>query len=239
MTIDFDVTDFSPATHPSGLNLKGRFVSLEPLDASRHASDLYESNGSNQSDENWTYLPYGPFNTKEDFVDWISSVANDSDPVFFAVIRLTDQRAVGVTSFLCIDQANGSIEVGHINYSPLLQRTREGTEAMYLMMKWAFDNGYRRYQWRCNSLNIKSRTAAQRLGLSYEGVFRQMSIAKGRNRHTAWFAAIDSEWDALVQCFESYLSDDNLDAAGKPKHSLSELTRPHLYKQDSLEFAHN
>ena len=131
---------------------------------------------------------------------------------------------------------DGSIEIGHINYSPLLQKTREGTEAMYLMMKWAFESGYRRYEWKCNALNTKSRYAAQRLGLSYEGVFRQMSISKGRNRNTAWFAAIDKEWPALNASFETYLSDDNFAADGRPKKALSGLTKPLLYKRDTFEF---
>jgi RimJ/RimL family protein N-acetyltransferase len=141
-----------------------------------------------------------------------------------------------VASFLRINPNDGSIEVGHINYSPLLQRTKEGTEAMFLMMKWAFESGYRRYEWKCNALNLKSRKAAQRLGLSYEGVFRQMSISNGRNRNTAWFAAIDNEWLALKRCFETYLSEVNIDDNQQPIISLSELTKPLLYKQDNAEF---
>jgi hypothetical protein len=127
--------------------------------------------------------------------------------------------------------------VGHINYSPLLQKTREGTETMYLMMKWAFESGYRRYEWKCNALNIKSRYAAQRLGLSYEGVFRQMAINKGRNRNTAWFASIYKEWNAVKACFETYLTDDNFNADRKLKVSLSELTKPLLYKSGNKEFS--
>jgi RimJ/RimL family protein N-acetyltransferase len=141
-----------------------------------------------------------------------------------------------VASFLRINPNDGSIEVGHINYSPLLQRTKEGTEAMFLMMKWAFESGYRRYEWKCNALNLASRKAAQRLGLSYEGVFRQMSISKGRNRNTAWFAAIDNEWLALKRCFETYLSADNFDENKQPIISLSALTKPILYKKDNAEF---
>ena len=118
-------------------------------------------------------------------------------PLLFAIIRLSDQRAVGVASYLRINQEDGTIEVGHINFSPALQRTTEATEAMFLMMSWAFKAGYRRYEWKCNSLNLKSRKAAQRLGLSYEGVFRQATVSKGRNRDTAWFAAIDKEWPEL------------------------------------------
>jgi RimJ/RimL family protein N-acetyltransferase len=119
----------------------------------------------------------------------------------------------------------GSIEVGHINYAPALQRTRAGTEAMYLMMRWAFEAGYRRYEWKCNALNLGSRRAAQRLGFSYEGVFRQAAVIKGRNRDTAWFAAIDSEWPALREAFEAWLSPSNFDADGQQKERLGDLTR--------------
>ena len=151
-------------------------------------------------------------------------------------MRVSDQKSVGIASFLRINQKHGTIEVGHINFSPLLQRTLAGTEAMYLMMKWAFENGYRRYEWKCNALNSRSRRAAQRLGLSYEGVFRQMSICKGRNRNTAWFAAIETEWPALEKCFQLYLSENNLDKNNKPIIALSKLTSPLLYKIDTFEF---
>ena len=127
--------------------------------------------------------------------------------------------------------------MGHINFSPLLQRTTEATEAMYLMMKWVFDNGYRRYEWKCNALNLKSRNAAQRLGFSYEGVFRQMTIAKGRNRDTAWFAMIDKEWQSIERCFIEFLSESNFELNGKPKISLSSLTQPILYKLDNLDLS--
>jgi hypothetical protein len=119
----------------------------------------------------------------------------------------------------------GSIEVGHINYAPALQRTRAATEAMYLMMRWAFEAGYRRYEWKCNALNLGSRRAAERLGLSYEGVFRQAAVVKGRNRDTAWFAAIDSEWPALREAFEAWLAPTNFDAEGRQRERLGDLTR--------------
>ena len=125
--------------------------------------------------------------------------------------------------------------MGHINYSPLLQRTTEATEAMFLMMKWAFDNGYRRYEWKCNALNLRSRNSAQRLGFSYEGVFRQMAIVKGRNRDTAWFAIIDKEWGKVEDCFKKFLFSGNFDKEGRPRVSLSALTKPLLYKLDNLD----
>lgn len=232
MDSGFVVEGFTPPPSPRGVVLLGRLVRLEPLDPEVHARDLFEANSHDGGRENWDYLPYGPFDSFDDYKAWLDSVAGKDDPFFFAIIRASDNRAVGVASFLDIDCDNGNIEVGHVNYSPLLQRTKEGTEAMWLMMQWAFENGYRRYQWRCNSLNAPSRYAAQRLGLSFEGVFRQRQIVKGRNRDTAWFAAIDSEWPALQQCFERYLSDDNFDEDNKPLTSLSALTRPILVSID-------
>ncbi len=237
MKEDFVVEGFNVPPHPKGMVLNGKTVRLEPLNVGQHSEDLFESNSLNIERLNWRYLPYGPFKTLETFQKWLTDKATNGEPSFFSIVRLTDNKAVGVASFLRINRNDGTIEVGHINYSPLLQKTREGTEAMYLMMEWAFDNGYRRYEWKCNALNIKSRYAAQRLGLSYEGVFRQMAISKGRNRNTAWFASIDKEWNALKACFETYLADDNFNADGIPKVSLSELTKPLLYKLDNKDFS--
>ena len=149
----------------------------------------------------------------------------------FAIIDQATSRAVGVASYLRINPESGSIEVGHINFSPMLQSTIGATEAMYLMMRWAFMAGYRRYEWKCNALNLKSRRAAQRLGLSYEGVERA-NISKGRNRDTAWFAAIDPEWPVLRAAFKTWLQPDNFDLSGQQKRSLSELTDPVLVMRD-------
>jgi len=227
---------YIPPPHPRGIALSGHSVRLEPLDVGKHSENLFDANNMDPTCANWAYLPYGPFATLEAYQTWLSEVSISPDPNFFAIIKRSDNRAVGLASYLRINPQDGSIEVGHINYSPLLQKTREGTEAMYLMMKWAFESGYRRYEWKCNALNTKSRYAAQRLGFSYEGVFRQMSISKGRNRNTALFAAIDKEWPALKASFETYLAKDNFDADGRPKQALSGLTKPLLYKQDTLEF---
>jgi RimJ/RimL family protein N-acetyltransferase len=144
--------------------------------------------------------------------------------MFFAIIDLTTGNAVGVASYLRINPLCGSIEVGHLNFSPLLQRKPASTEAMYLMMANAFGLGYRRYEWRCHALNAPSRTAAQRLGISFEGVFRQSMVVKGRSRDTAWYAAIDEEWPGLKDVFESWLSPSNFDDQGRQRTRLSELT---------------
>ena len=148
-----------------------------------------------------------------------------TDPQFYAVFNKDSDAYEGVASFLRIDPSAGSIEVGHINFSPALQKTRAATEALYLMMAWAFDAGYRRFEWKCDALNLGSRRAAQRLGLSYEGVFRQATVVKGRNRDTAWFAAIDAEWPALKEAFSAWLSDRNFALDGAQIERLSDLTQ--------------
>jgi RimJ/RimL family protein N-acetyltransferase len=164
----------------------------------------------------------------EDFRDWLEQQSGTRDPLFFAVVDPASGEAVGVASYLRISPSCGSIEVGHLHFSPKLQRMPAATEAMYLMMLHAFELGYRRYEWKCDSLNEASRNAALRLGLSFEGIFRQAVVVKGRNRDTAWFAAIDKEWPALREAFEKWLSPSNFDADGRQRVSLSSLTRPIL-----------
>jgi RimJ/RimL family protein N-acetyltransferase len=203
----------------------------------KHGKQLFEANMEPGGNESWDYLPYGPFDNEQCYHQWLKTIQSETDPCFFAIIRVSDQRAVGVASYLRINPEDGTIEVGHINFSPTLQRTTEATEAMFLMMRWAFEAGYRRYEWKCNALNLKSRKAAQRLGLSYEGVFRQATMSKGRNRDTAWFAAIDKEWPSLKVRFEQYLSSKNFTNEGGPRVSLTELNKPYLYKEDNHEFS--
>ena len=227
------VSRFKVPPHPKGISIDGKLVSIKPLIANEFAEELFMANALDKEDVNWEYLPYGPFESLSDYIDWIQSFEEHDDPVFFAIISKKLKKAIGIASYLRINPNDGLIEVGHINYSPLLQRTTEGTEAMFLMMQWAFDNGYRRYEWKCNALNMRSRKAAQRLGFSYEGVFRQMTISKGRNRDTAWFAIIDKDWQVIQKCFYQFLSDINLDE--KSKYSLSSLTKPLLYKVDNMD----
>ena len=207
--------------------IPGRLVRLEPL-LPAHAEALFDANSRDREGRNWTYMGYGPFDSLSAYRDWVGEVTRDADPMFYAIIRQSDDRAAGVASYLRIAPGAGSIEVGNINFSPLLQRTPDATEAMYLMMKWAFTAGYRRYEWKCDALNAPSRRAAMRLGLSYEGVFRQATTYKGRNRDTAWYAAIDTEWPALKAAFETWLDPANFDTQGRQKLSLSTLTRPVL-----------
>ena len=229
------VESFSIPPHPKGISIEGRLVDLKPLNSNKYAKELFLSNSLDEKGINWAYLPYGPFDSQVNYTKWIKSFEEGDDPVFFAIISKKLKKAIGIASFLRINPTKGLIEVGHINYSPLLQKTTEATEAMFLMMKWVFDNGYRRYEWKCNALNLKSRRAAQRLGFSYEGVFRQMTISKGRNRDTAWFAIIDKEWAEIERCFDQFLSESNFDNNGKSKVSLNSLTESLLYKVDNMD----
>ena len=222
------VPDWKPPHLPSRDPMEGRSCRIEPLDVERHAADLYAANAQDVQGRNWTYLPYGPFETLDSYRDWVEQRSRSSDPLFYAIVERAKDTAVGVASYLNIDPGNGSIEIGHINYSPLLQRTVAGTEAMYLMMKQAFELGYRRYEWKCHALNALSRAAAERLGLSFEGVFRQAKIHKGRNRDTAWYAAIDTEWPMLNQAFSQWLDPSNFAEQGKQRIKLSDLTKPIL-----------
>ena len=223
-----DLGVWKPPPYPPRELTAGRFCRLEPLDPGRHAAHLYAANALDVQGRIWTYLPYGPFETLESYVGWMDDYSRGNDPLFYAIVDNATGKATGVASYLRITPAGGSIEVGHINYSPLLQKTPAATEAMYLMMERAFELGYRRYEWKCDALNAKSRAAAQRLGLSFEGVFRQATVYKGRNRDTAWYAAIDQEWPALEDAFSRWLDPGNFDERGKQRTSLSGLTAPVL-----------
>ena len=230
------VANWTPPPVPaSDLVLEGLYATLVPLSAADHATELHAANSLDRDGAIWDYLGYGPFASADDYLEWVKSVEGKSDPCFLAIQRKDTGQFCGVASFMRITPLAGAMEVGHLCFSPTLQRTTAATEAMYLMMKWAFESGYRRYEWKCNALNQASRRAAQRFGFSYEGIFRQAMVTKGRNRDTAWFAAIDKEWPALKDCFETYLDPGNFDQEGKQVKSLSSLTRKLLYKTDPAQ----
>lgn len=222
------VPEWRTPPRPSRDPMAGRFCRIEHLDPGRHAEDLFEANSLDKERRNWTYLPYGPFASVEDYRAWIQSDCSGDDPLFHAVIDAGTGRAVGVASYLRITPVSGFIEVGHINFSPRLQRTPAATEAMYLMMARAFELGYRRYEWKCDALNEPSCAAARRLGFSYEGTFRQATIYKGRNRDTAWFAMLDGEWPEMKAAFESWLAPGNFDNDGRQKRRLEEFRSARL-----------
>ncbi len=226
--IGFSIGDWTPPVRPPAEPMIGRYCRLERLDADRDGQSLFDAYTLDSEGRNWTYLPQGPFESYGEFHIWLSGMAKLDDPFFFTIIDAESQTSVGIASYLRITPPAGSIEVGHIHYSPLLQRTPAATEAMYLMMEQAFALGYRRYEWKCDALNAPSRMAAQRLGLSYEGIFRQATVYKQRNRDTAWYATIDREWPDLKQAFEQWLDPNNFDNDRNQKTRLSTLTAPLL-----------
>ena len=213
---------------PQRATLTGRYCRVEPLDATRHAADLYAANALDTSGAGWTYLTAVPFADFAAYQVWVEKAGAGNDPLFFAIIDLKTHKAVGVASYMRIDAANGVIEIGSLRFSPLMQRTPVSTESMYLMMRNAFAVGYRRYEWKCDTFNAPSRAAAQRFDFSYEGVFRQAVVYKSRSRDTAWYSIIDSEWPAVDAAFTQWLAPENFDAAGQQRMALSSLTGPLL-----------
>ncbi len=221
--IGFPVPDWQACEHPRDAIMHGSLCRLEPIDIDQHASDLFAAFSLDQDQRNWTYLPYGPFTTEDEFRGWVSSSCLGDDPCFFSVIDLETGKAVGVASYLRIEPGVGVIEVGHIHFSPLMQGKPISTAAMYLMMRQVFDVwGYRRYEWKCDSLNGPSCAAAKRLGFMFEGIFRQATMYKQRNRDTAWYSILDREWPAVKAVFENWLDAENFNADGKQKTSLSQ-----------------
>lgn len=224
------VPGWSPRPLPRHANIEGRYCRLEPVDAERHGPDLFAAHTAAPDGRAWTYLFQEPFALYEAYCAHLERMQTSRDPLFFVVVDSRTQRAVGYLGLMRIDPAHGVIEVGHINYSPLVQRTPAATEAQYLLMKLVFDTlGYRRYEWKCDSLNAPSRRAAQRLGFTFEGVFRQAVVYKGRSRDTAWFSIIDSEWSAIKAALETWLSPDNFSSDGTQRVSLTDIRR-HLAK---------
>lgn len=219
---------FEGASAPDGHTLVGRFVTLEKVDAARHGAAIWTH--IQDAPWVWDYLFEQPPTTQAAFLDTLVASATNSAWMGYAVC--VDGSAVGYAFYLNIVPAMGSIEVGNINFSPSLQQTPAATEAMYLIMREAFALGYRRYEWKCNALNVPSRRAAQRFGFSWEGIFRQHYVVKGRNRDTAWFAMTDGDWPAINQAFQTWLSSHNFDATGGQRQSLRALTAPHLVARD-------
>jgi RimJ/RimL family protein N-acetyltransferase len=216
--------DWSGAHEPDRAPLLGRRCRLEALDAERHAEALHAAYSEDRDGGNWTYLPYGPFASPAAYRDLINGLQRLGDTHFFAIVDLDSKTPIGVSSYLRAVPAMGSIEVGHLSFSPALQRTPVSTEAMFLMMKRVFDDwGYRRYEWKCDSLNAPSVAAAERLGFRYEGLFRNHVTMKGRNRDTAWFSITDEEWPAIRAAMESWLNPRNFDSAGIQQKRLGDL----------------
>jgi RimJ/RimL family protein N-acetyltransferase len=215
------VDPLPPNRAPDLRRLPGETVTLEPVSVERHGDELWVSMSAADPVLMWSYMPYGPWPTKEAFTDWLKGREAARDPWFYAYIDNTSGTAVGMGAFMRFDGPNGTIELGNIWFSPALQKTRAATEAIFVMMKHAFDDlQVRRLEWKCDALNAPSRAAAKRFGFSFEGIFRQHYIIKGRNRDTAWFGMIDKEWPQVRKAFEAWLNPANFDANGQQKAKL-------------------
>jgi RimJ/RimL family protein N-acetyltransferase len=224
--VGFPVPGWTPRPRPPRSAVAGRFCRLEPLDPARHGPELFAANAEDDG-RMWTYLPVGPFDGEAPYRAWLDAVAGGDDPLFHAVVDAAGGRAVGLASYLRIDPPNGAIEIGHLQFSPRLQRTPAATEAMFLLIRRAFDElGYRRLEWKCDSCNAPSRAAAERLGFRFEGLFRQAVVYKGRNRDTAWFSIVDAEWPEVRAACERWLDASNFDAAGRQRARLADLRVP-------------
>lgn len=218
-----EIVDPPPAGNKPDLRpLHGRWIWLEPVSAVKHAENLHASFAeSDPMGKVWTYLGYGPFESPEAFAEWLKEKEASRDPWFYAFIRRDTGKACGMGAFMRCDAGNGVIEIGHIWMAPALQRTREATEAIYLMIRHCFDDlGVRRLEWKCDALNAASRRAAERFGFTFEGIFRQHMIVKGRNRDTAWYAMLDKDWHRVHAGFEAWLNPANFDAKGRQKAKL-------------------
>jgi RimJ/RimL family protein N-acetyltransferase len=208
-----------PGSKPDMRPLHGLWVMLEPVSAARHAKDLYDAIAGH--DDVWTWMGYGPWDGFDSFETWLREREAARDPWFYAFIRRDTGKACGMGAFMRCDAASGVIEIGHIWMSPELQKTREGTEAIFLMIRHCFDDlGVRRLEWKCDALNAPSRKAAARFGFEFEGIFRQHMIIKGRNRDTAWFAMLDKDWHRVRAGFERWLRPENFDEKGRQKAKL-------------------
>ena len=219
------ITNWQGSSIPSKKKIEGIYCKLEILDIEKHSEELFNSFSKDTGNIDWKYLPYGGFQTLNEFKNWLIKNCLDNDPLFYTIIDKHNNYAVGMASYLRIEPSMGCIEVGHIHFSPSMQKKIIGTEAMYLMMCYVFDDlGYRRYEWKCNALNKHSCEAAMRLGFTLEGIFKQHMVVKGRNRDTAWYAIIDEDWKKIKCNFEQWLDKNNFDDEGRQKISLRFLT---------------
>lgn len=216
------VAGFTPPPPPGPARLDGRFVTLERLSAQSHADALDSENRGN--DAVWDYLGYGPFADTDAYREWQAAMALSTDPFFYALRARDSGRVAGVAAYLRIDRVNGVIEIGHIQIAPAFQRGPVASEAIMLMIGWAFEAGYRRVEWKCDALNAPSRRAALRYGFTFEGIFRKHMIYKGRNRDTAWYAITDDDWPHLRRAYDLWRAADNFDVNGRQRQSLSSLT---------------
>lgn len=218
------VPEWTTRPRPGDITLTGRTCKLEPLDPVKHTNDLFEAYLLAPDGRDWTYLAEERFTDLNAFREYIERISKSLDPKFYTVINLMTGKAVGILSYLRIDPINGSIEVGWITFSPLIKQTIQSTETQYLLMVYAFDElGYRRYEWKCDSLNEPSLKAAKRLGFKYEGTFRNAGVTKGRNKDLTWFSITDYEWTTVKATLQTWLHPDNFDINGKQIQTIAEI----------------
>ena len=224
-----DQLDWRPVAAPGRGPLRGEHVLLRAVEAGVDAGPLYAASHPPAADGSvWTYLPDGPYASVAELHTWLERASRSEDPLFFTIARLPEQTPSGVCSFLRIKPEHGAIEIGHIWFGAELQRTTAATEAIYLLARHAFDElGYRRLEWKCNALNAASRRAAERFGFTFEGVFRNHQVIKGRNRDTAWYAIVDADWPPIREAFEAWLAPENFDADGRQRRSLRDVMPEH------------
>ena len=222
--VGFPVPEWKKCQMPTRSMISGSWCRVEVLDAEKHKKDLFNAYLKNHDYSDWTYLQDGPFDSIEEFECWLKQAITGNDPVFYAIIDLKTEKATGICAYLRIQPLVGVIELGKIHFTPLLKKTTMATEAMYLMMRRAFDElCYRRCEWKCDALNAASRKTALRLGFTFEGIFRQALVYKGRNRDTAWYSTLDKNWPKLKKSFEIWLRPENFNSQGEQQKSLSEI----------------
>jgi RimJ/RimL family protein N-acetyltransferase len=222
------VEAWTERARPARTPMEGRYCRLDAVNVATDADELFRAYMQAPDGRDWTYLFAERPETRSAFGAYLDKVAASNDPLHYTIRALGagggDGTAVGTAALMRIEPVHGVIEVGSITYSPQLKQTRAGTEAMFLMMRRAFDElGYRRYEWKCDSLNAPSRAAAKRYGFTYEGIFRQAIVYKGRSRDTAWFSITDGEWPLVHAAFEGWLAPGNFDAEGRQKRSLAAI----------------
>lgn len=216
--------DWTPRPHPQGITLTGRYCTLQPFNAREHAEALYRAYAKAPDGRDWTWMPVEPFADQQAYLDYAAHLEASRDPLHYTITDNQTGQPVGTLALMRIDANNGVVEVGHVAFSPLLKRTRIATEAQFLLMGYAFDTlGYRRYEWKCDSLNTPSRRAAERLGFHFEGTFRQAVVYKGRTRDTHWLSMLDNEWPDNKQALTRWLAEANFDSAGQQLHTLTQI----------------
>jgi len=225
-TLGAIVNNWTGVKMPERINLLGQYCKLEALNIDAHGAALFDVFSQDKEYKNWTYLPYGPFESVESYKLWLKNTSNGSDLIFYVVVNQKNGEVLGIVSYLSINPKHGVIEIGHVHFSSKLQKTPIATEAIFLMIQYVFDEaGYRRCEWKCNALNESSKNAALRFGFSFEGVFRQALVVKGRNRDTAWYSILDSEWPEIRKAFILWLQPENFDKAGKQKVNLKSFRK--------------